>query len=419
MNSGKTNTAVHDPPKKPGFCCARILRRALIATSHDALMFSLLSALLAATVQTSQAQTETVLYSFGSKSRDGVNPYAGLIFDKKGNLYGTTLKGGGGAGDGHGTAFELTSGGVEKILHRFSSKSGKIPAGGLVFNKKGNLYGTAGNGGAYGYGTVFELSSKGLVKFLYSFDPPSGGDGGDPLAVLIFDKVGNAYGTTSYGGTHSQGTVFELTSGGAEKVLYSFGSQPGDGDAPFAGLVFDKKGNLYGTTALGGTYGYGVVFELTSGGKEKVLYSFGSQSGDGHYPYAGLVFDKSGNLYGTTVYGGTIGYGTVFKLTSAGKEKVLYSFGSQSGDGHYPYAGLVLDKNGNLYGTTVYGGANGFGAVFELNSGGVEKVLYSFQGSPDGYYPTAGLVFDKSGNLYGTTELGGAFGDGTVFKLTP
>ncbi len=364
MNSGKTNTAVHDPPKKPGFCCARILRRALIATSHDALMFSLLSALLAAT---SQAQTETVLYSFGSKSRDGVNPYAGLIFDKKGNLYGTTLKGGGGAGDGHGTAFELTSGGVEKILHRFSSKSGKIPAGGLVFNKKGNLYGTAGNGGAYGYGTVFELSSKGLVKFLYSFDPPSGGDGGDPLAVLIFDKVGNAYGTTSYGGTHSQGTVFELTSGGAEKVLYSFGSQPGDGDAPFAGLVFDKKGNLYGTTALGGTYGYGVVFELTSGGKEKVLYSFGSQSGDGHYPYAGLV----------------------------------------------------LDKNGNLYGTTIYGGANGFGAVFELTSGGVEKVLYSFQGSPDGYYPTAGLVFDKSGNLYGTTELGGAFGDGTVFKLTP
>ncbi len=367
MNSGKTNTAVHDPPKKPGFCCARILRWALIATSHDALMFSLLSALLAATVQTSQAQTETVLYSFGSKSRDGVNPYAGLIFDKKGNLYGTSLKGGGGAGDGHGTAFELTSGGVEKILHRFSSKSGKIPAGGLVFNKKGNLYGTAGNGGAYGYGTVFELSSKGLVKFLYSFDPPSGGDGGDPLAVLIFDKVGNVYGTTSYGGTHSQGTVFELTSGGAEKVLYSFGSQPGDGDAPFAGLVFDKKRNLYGTTALGGTYGYGVVFELTSGGKEKVLYSFGSQSGDGHYPYAGLV----------------------------------------------------LDKNGNLYGTTIYGGANGFGAVFELTSGGVEKVLYSFQGSPDGYYPTAGLVFDKSGNLYGTTELGGAFGDGTVFKLTP
>jgi len=168
MNSGKTNTAVHDAPKKPGFFCARILRWVLIATSHDALMFSLLSALLVATAQISQAQTETVLYSFGSKSRDGVNPYAGLVFDKTGNLYGTTLKGGGGAGDGHGTAFELTSGGVEKILHRFNGKSGKIPVAGLVFNKKGNLYGTAGSGGAYGYGTVFELSSKGVVKFLYS-----------------------------------------------------------------------------------------------------------------------------------------------------------------------------------------------------------------------------------------------------------
>ena len=235
---------------------------------------------------------------------------------------------------------------------------------------------------------------------------------------MIFDKEGNAYGTTSYGGNYNQGTVFELTSEGTEKVLYSFGSQPGDGDSPFAGLVFDKQGNLYGTTALGGTYGYGVVFELTSEGTEKVLYSFGSQPGDGHYPNAGLVLDKKGNLYGTTPYGGTFGYGMVFELTSVGT-KNLYSFGSQSGEGHYPNAGLVLDNNGNIYGTNTYGGANGFGAVFELTSGGVEKILYSFQGPPDGYYPTAGLVFDKSGNLYGTTELGGVFGDGTVFKLTP
>jgi uncharacterized repeat protein (TIGR03803 family) len=150
-------------------------------------------------------------------------------------------------------------------------------------------------------------------------------------------------------------------------VLYSFGSQSGDGQSPYAGLVFDKEGNLYGTTEKGGADGYGTVFELTAAGAEKVLYNFGSQPGDGQRPYASLVFDEKGNLYGTTEYGGAYTEGTVFELTAAGAEKVLYSFGSQTVDGGYPYAGLVFDKDGTgLYGTTVSGGADNYGTVFEV-----------------------------------------------------
>jgi uncharacterized repeat protein (TIGR03803 family) len=163
--------------------------------------------------------------------------------------------------------------------------------------------------------------------------------------------------------------VFELTAAGTEKVLHSFNYQAGDGYDPQAGLTFDKEGNLYGTTCCGGAYGfdgYGTVFELTAAGTERVLYSFGSQGGDGYYPYAGLTFDKKGNLYGTTLNGGTDGWGTVFELTAAGTEKVLYSFGSQAGGGAFPYGGsLIFDKKGNLYGTTTSGGAYGYGTAGE------------------------------------------------------
>ncbi len=255
----------------------------------------------------------------------------------------------------------------------------------------------------------------------------------NPPLALVFDKEDNLYGTTAQGGAYSVGTVFELTAAGTEKVLYSFGDQSGDGSYPQAGLIFDKKGNLYGTTSEGGAYsneeycstGCGTVFELTAAGTEKVLYNFGGHSGDGTWPSAALVFDKKGNLYSTTENGGEYGgedggYGTVFEITAAGKEKVLHSFGSHSGDGIWPYAGLVFGKKDNLYGTTHNGGANSYGTVFEMTTAGTEKVLHSFGShSGDGVWPDAGLVFYKEGNLYGTTHNGGKYNNGTVFEVTP
>jgi uncharacterized repeat protein (TIGR03803 family) len=409
------------------------------AIARGALTLAVLSALLLVGARPAPAQTEKVLYSFLSYSGDGAYPKAGLVFDTKGNLYGTTYYGG---VYGYGTVFEITSAGTEKVLHSFGSQSGDgySPWPTLVFGKKGNLYGTTDGGGAYDYGTVFEIATTGkkagTEKVLYSFNP-NGTDGYSPVGGLVFDKEGDLYGTTYAGGEHNEGTVFEITAAGKEEVLYSFGNQSPDGYSPAAGLVFDKEGNLYGTTYFGGDLscnlgrGCGTVFEITSAGTEKVLYSFGSQSGDGVSPWAGLIFDKKGNLYGTTTSGGSngtacgsIGCGTVFELTAAGTEKVLYSFGSQSGDGIGPWAGLIFDKKGNLYGTTEDGGAYGDGTVFEIattgKKAGTEKVLYSFGSqSGDGNGPMAGLIFDKEGNLYGTTDYGGAYEVGTVFEVTP
>ena len=269
-------------------------------------------------------------------------------------------------------------------------------------------------------------------KVLHSFS--GGADGTYPYGGLIFDAAGNLYGTTTSGGTSNTGTVFELTpaAGGTwtEKVLHSF-SGGTDGIHPYAGLIFDAAGNLYGTTDLGGAYGYGTVFELTpaAGGTwtEKVLHNFNNGGTDGTRPYARLTFDAAGNLYGTTYGGGAYNsYGTVFELTPAAggtwTEKVLHSFGSGT-DGLIPYGGLIFDAAGNLYGTTAYGGTNDLGTVFELTpkagGGWTEKVLYSFGDGTDGVSPLAGLIFDAAGNLYGTTQHGGTYNYGTVFEIAP
>ena len=256
----------------------------------------------------------------------------------------------------------------ETVLHSFAeSPDGDGPYyGALVLDKKGNLYGTTiTGGGASGAGTIFKVTPSGKEKVLYSFT--GGTDGANPLAELVFDTQGNLYGTTVAGGRDSCnapfgygcGVVFKLSKAGKEKVLYSF-SGGRDGANPYAGLARDAKGNLYGTTVYGGASSNcpagecGVVFRLSRTGKERVLYSFCSQSKctDGLFPQGGLVFDAKGNLYGTTVYGGAYGEGTVFKVTPWGKETVLYSFCSLSNcrDGAQPYAGVVFDTAGNLYG---------------------------------------------------------------------
>ena len=197
------------------------------------------------------------------------------------------------------------------------------------------------------------------------------------------DRAGNLYGTTQFGGANGGGTVFELSPTGTETVLYSFGSQSGDGLNSRAGLVFDKKGNLYGTTINGGAYGQGTVFKLTPNGIETVLYSFGSQSGDGSNAYGGLVMDKKENLYGTTAYGAAYGGGTVFKLTPAGVETILHTFGSQPGDGLITSEVLVFDKKGDLCGTTESGGANGEGTAFKLAPTDLLLCLPSCRSRPD------------------------------------
>jgi uncharacterized repeat protein (TIGR03803 family) len=406
------------------------------------------------------AQTETVLYNFCAQTEctDGANPMAGLVFDQKGNLYGTTNYGGPSSceGVGCGLVFKLSPKGKETALYNFCSQrdcmDGALPLAGLIFDQKGNLYGTTEAGGAHGYGAVFKLTPEGKEEVLYSFCAHTKAavctDGASPHAGVVFDRNGNLYGTTAGGGAHGYGTVFKLTPKGRETVLYSFCAQTNctDGKYPFAGVVLDQTGNLYGTTISGGVhhpsscelYGCGVVFKLTPKGKEEVLYSFCAQNNctDGEYPYAGVVFDQRGNLYGTTVEGGhsdincgSYGCGVVFKLTPKRKEAVLYSFCAQSNctDGAAPYAGLVFDKEGSLYGTTTAGGLCGLcGVAFKLTPKGRETVLYSFcaQGNcNDGVIPTAGLTFDQKGNLYGTTVYGGPGGyyngDGVVFKLTP
>jgi uncharacterized repeat protein (TIGR03803 family) len=368
------------------------------------------------------AQTFTLLHAFVGGT-DGGAPWAGLVLDGAGNLYGTTSQGGlglFGCPQGCGTVYKVNTTGKETVLHSFglSATDGASPMYGSLFrDAAGNLYGTTGYGGTHNSGTVFRVSPTGKETVLYSF--AGGTDGGFPYAGVVRDKVGNLYGTTYVRGSgcapYGCGTVFKVNSSGAENVLYSFTGTP-DGAHPY-GLVRDNVGNLYGTTAQGGTTGLGTVFEVNSAGKETAKYSFTGGT-DGAIPYAGVVRDSAGNLYGTVAFAGANGLGVVFKVNTAGEETVLYSFTGGT-DGGIPFAGVIRDSAGNLYGTTTQGGAYGQGTVFKVDTTGTETVLHSFTGGTDGGFPYAPLVRDKAGNLYGTALYSGAYGWGTVFKVAP
>jgi uncharacterized repeat protein (TIGR03803 family) len=304
------------------------------------------------------------------------------------------------------------------VLHSFTGlgSDGSNPVGGVIRVATGTLYGTTLADGTYRSGTVYEFTQTGKEAVVYSF---AGGttDGASPCASLIRDAVGNLYGVTSLGGTSGYGTVFKVTRDGKEKVLYSFVGQPSDGQYPtYGGLVADTTGNFYGVTEQGGAHNYGTVFKVTKAGKESVLHSF-SAGTDGAYPIGTLLLDVEGNLYGTTQDGGKSGLGTVFKVTKAGEESVLYSFKGGT-DGEGPFGGLVSDKSGNFYGTTLGGGILGAGTVFKVTKTGTEAVLYNFMGGTDGGSPFGTLVRDAVGNLYGTTEYGGLSGFGTIFELS-
>jgi uncharacterized repeat protein (TIGR03803 family) len=364
-----------------------------------------------------------VLYSFNG--RDGEAPLASLI-ELNGTLYGTTSLGG---GNGDGTVFSITPGGKEQVLHSFGpleGYDGVYPAAALIV-VNGTLYGTTANGGnpTWGNGTVFTITTSGTERVLHSFGRRATSSS-SPAASLI-DLKGTLYSTADWGGRYRYtGTVFKMSTSGKTHTLYSFGGHFDDGYFPSTGVI-DINGVLYGTTYVGGQYGNsctscpgdGTIFSLTLTGTERVLHSFGSGS-DGAYPQAPLLNVK-GTLYSTTFSGGAYvppyGAGTVFRIDTAGTERVVYSF-KGSADGANPAAGLI-DVHGTLYGTTQNGGSSGDGTIFSLNpNGSGERVLHSFGAGRDGERPVAGLL-DVNGTLYGTTSRGGAHGKGTVFALTP
>ena len=400
--------------------------------------------------------TEQVGYEFCSINGclDGGTPTAPLISDGHGNLYGTTQSFGAGLPSA-GTVFELSPDGkgawTETVLYSFCSVTdcidGNEPLAGLVFDKAGKLYGTTVYGGTYENGTVFELSpgrdGSWTEQVLHSFSLTNQ-DGNYPHQGLILDAHGNLYGTCQVGGAFLYGTVFELSPGSdgewTETILYNFGQLP-DGEYPSSGVQMDATGRLYGVTGYGGAYNYGTVFALAhtaKGWEEKILHSFNPNTQDGIYPNGDLILDAAGSLFGTTPLGGASGYGTVFEVTPQAvgnsPEVVLHSFNKTTTDGTNPEAGLIFDSQGNLYGTTVYGvvGSNcngyGCGTVFRLkpnNHGGwTESVLYTFKSNGvDGQFPYAGLMFDGNMGLVGTTAFGGSgahgLGGGTMFEIKP
>ena len=402
--------------------------------ARAALSLAVLSALLLIAASPAQAQaSETVLQNFDGK--DGSGPNSRLTSDGAGNFYGTT-PGGGSAGDG--TVYEVSpndGGWNETPIYSF----GPQPAGGytpdfspVIFDHSGNLYGTAYGGGANFYGVVFELSPPGsnwTETVLYNFCPegyPCNVTGAYPIGGLIMDSKGNFYGTTSAGGANGIGTVFELSPSGGnwtEQVIYSIGKS----DRAADGLVMDASGNIFGITNS-------TVFELTPSGNgwdATLIHNFKGSPKDGiGGEFCTLVLDQAGNLYGTTTSGGKDNAGTVYKLTPvvSGKkkgtytEKVLYSFKTNGKDGVGPSAGIVFDGAGNIYGTTIGGGKYSAGTVYKLTPTGTggykEKILWSFN-ITDGNQPESSLILDSLGNLYGTTYAGGANGVGTAFEVTP
>jgi uncharacterized repeat protein (TIGR03803 family) len=430
-------------------------RLSMPATRKRILVFALMLALGAFTTGRAKAQSYSVLYSFTGGASDGGNPLAGLVMDAAGNLYGTVSNGG---SSFNGAVFKMSqSNGVwtETVLYSFGGGTdGATPEASLLMDSAGNLYGTTYAGGAHGLGTVFKLSHpNGVWKeiVLHSF---AGGaaDGANPQADLIMDREGNLYGTTCAGGAYAAGagstcgvsgvstsgggTVFELSKKGNETVLHSFGAGT-DGANPWAGVTMDAKGNLYGTTSAGGADTFGTVFQLMPlpesilstppKYKENILYSFAEQS-DGGVPYAGVAFDGAGNLYGAAtaggVFGGVTGGGTIFELTPSNgswKFNLLYQLAGYGISG--PYQNFVLDASGNIYSTTHCDGANSDGSVIKLtpsNGAWTYTDLYDFVGYPNAYFSFSNLVFDKLGNLYGTTRYGGGeYNNGVVFELTP
>lgn len=380
----------------------------------------LAASLLALAGSSAQAASLSTYYAFNSSS--GYNPYGGLTIDAAGNLFGTTSTAGPG---GQGIVFKVSPTKVLTTLVAFNGANGATPEGTLTLDKAGNLYGTTLRGGAANDGTVFKIGAAGGFTTLASF---SGTNGRALDAGVLLDRTGNLYGVTRLGGTAGRtglgdvglGTVFKLDTAGHITTLVNFGGP--NGAYPYGELISDAAGNLYGTT-LGGPsnvpYPHGTVFKVAPGGALTTLTTFTGQYGlNGTSPYAGLVADTAGNLYGTTSGGGSGLKGTVFKISAAGAFTTLANFNGANGTN--PELGpLILDAAGNLFGTTYAGGAGpngGLGTVFKVSAAGVLSTIADFNNSGQ-QSPYAGLVADGSGNLFGTAFNGGGAGGGAIYEV--
>ncbi len=354
-----------------------------------------------------------VMYRF-TRGEDGASPGAPLIQGSDGNFYGTTA--GGGTFD-RGTVFKLTPTGAVSTLYTFTGAAdGAYPHAGLLQATDGNFYGTTWQGttAPSAYGVVFRLTPGGAFTTLYTFTRTD--DGGEPHAALIEGIDGNLYGTTELGGTYDGGTVFKITPGGVLTTLYAF-SRGSDGGQPEAALIQGDDGNFYGTTSQYGANGYGTAFKMTPAGILTTLHAFAGGA-DGAYPEAPLIKGADGNFYGTTSHGATSSYhGTVFKITPAGGLTTLHVF-SDATDGAYPHAALLLANDGNFYGTTSFGGTSNWGTVFKMTPTGTLNILHSFAEAPDGAYPEAALIQATDGKLYGTTAYGGTSDYGAAFVVS-
>jgi len=434
MHSARTKSGARDPLNVSHVGPSSGATKLAAAAIRGAATLALFSAMLPITARPAQAQTETVLYNFGA----GVNnPYSGLTSDGAGNFYGTTFYGGIGVAPGSGTVFELSPSGNgwnETTRYSFCSApycaDGSNPMSNVLFDRVGNIYGTTAYGGANGAGVVFELSRRGAKlteAVLYSFCSQSGcADGANPKGGLIVDPAGNLYGTNSAG-------AFELSrSGGGwkEQVIY---------EGAVGGLTMDTAGNIFGATSS-------TVFELSPNGSAgwnpTVIHTFTGSPKDGRNPESAPVLDEAGNLFGTTSSGGAHGYGTVYKLIPPTQkwqkgiwpERIVYSFAACTNGACHP-SGIVVDAADNVYGLLPNSGKlYNVGVVFELEipfakDWYIEKVLWTFNGT-DGAYPNSSLLLDSAGNLYGITAAGGTLygnecgaggpcGYGVVFKVTP
>jgi uncharacterized repeat protein (TIGR03803 family) len=382
--------------------------------------FGFMFLVCAATVA-APAQSFTKLLDFNFFG-NSANPEAvSLVQGTDGNLYGTTYGYNPGDNPHYGTVFDITPAGALTTLWTFCAEpdcaDGEGPRGALVQATNGGFYGTTVYGGSssYGYGTIFRLTSAGALATLHVFEET---DGSNPYAGLVQASDGNFYGTTLGGGTDGYGTVFKVTPNGTLTTLHSFYPHTGsnDGRSPWAGLVQGRDGDLYGTTVNGGTGDDGTVFKITLGGKLTTLHSFNFT--DGYGPYGGVIQASDGNFYGTTIGAADDSGGTVFKMTPAGDLTTLYNFGTQV---YAPMAPLVEGTDGNFYGTSNVGGANNVGTIFKISQEGVLTTLYSFDFS-DGANPDGGLIQSTDGSFYGTVLGGGDpfchGGCGTIFRLS-
>jgi len=425
----------------------RITLRRIGAVSAGFLQTAVLVVMACALSLTSEQASATPVFKTLYSFQDGGGPQATVVRDSAGNLYGTAF--------GGNSVYEFTKDGTEKVLYTFCGfcTDGSLPAANLIIDQQGNLYGTTTFSSGAGGGTVFKLEPRhGTWKFvlLHAFcSRPLCEDGAIPVRGLTYqgmssgapyDGVSPLYGATYEGGANNEGVVYQLTFSPGDKkpkqkTIYSFCSMTNcsDGALPLGDLLVDDVGNLYGTTSTGGDFSNrgGVVFELSPKGKQfrqRVLYTFCqlANCADGQYPSASFAMDEKGRLFGTTQAGGDNGHGAVFELQPHGRsyrESVLYSFcpaGGSCVDGDVP-EGVITNASGDLFGTTLRGGANGNGVVFRVH-GAAQTVLHTFCAAgdcSDGASPVGGLMSDGLGNLLGTTQTGGSSGQGTLYELTP